>query len=172
MLKALVWGRNDPVLDALVHQVRESMSPLVLVDARLDILAASRFLRLTGGPLSQFGTVFDRRWNKEIDQLAKQFRACAEDGAIAARIVLPFSHEDAPWVCTARLTYCPIGPRLYGMGEMSFAKQRSGERRHRASWRSTPNIKKGRTMPRGKHRAARLPEVEGNPLIRLGGYQE
>lgn len=71
MLKALVWGRNDPVLDALVHQVRESMSPLVLVDARLDILAASRFLRLTGGPLSQFGTVFDRRWNKEIDQLAK-----------------------------------------------------------------------------------------------------
>lgn len=127
MLKALVWGRSDPVLDALIHQVRESMSPLVLVDARLDIIAASRFLRLTGGPLSQFGTVFDRRWNAAINDLAKRFRACAEQGAIAARIVLPFDHEDEPWVCSARLTFCPIGPRLYGMGEMSFARQRSGE---------------------------------------------
>src|SRR5690606_13892144 len=58
LLAALVWGRNDPVLDALIHQARESMSPLVLVDARLEIIAASRFLRLAGGPLGQFGTVF------------------------------------------------------------------------------------------------------------------
>lgn len=127
LLAALVWGRNDPVLDALIHQARESMSPLVLVDARLEIIAASRFLRLAGGPLGQFGTVFDRRWNPDIERLAKGFRACAEDGAIAARIVLPFEHEAEPWRCTTRLTYCPIGPRLYGMGEMSFARAKSDD---------------------------------------------
>jgi transcriptional regulator with XRE-family HTH domain len=127
MLKTLVWGRHDPLLDALVHQVRESMSPLVLVDGRLEIIAASRFLRLTGGPMSQFGAVLERRWNPGIGKLAQDFRACAQDGAIAARLVMPFSHDGEAWVCTARLTCCPIGPRLYGMGEMSFARNKSGE---------------------------------------------
>ncbi len=127
LLTALVWGRSDPVLDALVHQVRESMSPLVLVDARLDILAASRFLRLSGGPLGQFGAVLDRHWNPGIDSLARQFRALAGEGAVAVRIVLPFTHEDERWMCSARLTYCPIGPRLYGMGEMSFAREKGAE---------------------------------------------
>lgn len=125
MLRALVWGRSDPVLAALIHQVRESNLPLVLVDARLDLLAASRFLRLAGGPLSQFGPVFERRWNPEIARLATAFRACADKGATAARVVLPFVHDNRRWLCTARLTFCPIGPRLYGMGEMSFEKDRS-----------------------------------------------
>ena len=125
VLRALVWGRNEPVLDALIHQVRESNLPLVLVDARLDLLAASRFLRLAGGPLSQFGAVFERRWNPRIAELAAAFRACAEEGATAARVVLPFVYEERRWLCTAHLTFCPIGPRLYGMGEMGFEKDRT-----------------------------------------------
>lgn len=132
LLRALIWGRDDPVLEALKHQVRASDLPLVLVDARLDLLATSRFLRLAGGPLSQFGTVFERRFNPEISRLAAAFRAYADNGAVAARIVLPFAYKEQSWLCTARLTYCPIGPRLYGMGEMSFlraGKSNEGEAR-------------------------------------------
>src|SRR5690606_2009604 len=69
-----VWGRRVPSRDALVQQTRESMSARGLVAGRLEIIAASRFLRLAGGPMSQFGAVLERRWNPGIGKLAQDFR--------------------------------------------------------------------------------------------------
>lgn len=121
-IKALVWGRSDPVLAGLIHYVRGAAAPLVLFDSDLRILAASRFLRGSGGPLALFGWLFDPAVNPEYRSLKAQLDAMARRSAAGMAFEIPFSHEARPWACYGRLTFYRIEPELYALGELSFVR--------------------------------------------------
>ncbi|WMT87231.1 helix-turn-helix domain-containing protein [Pelagibacterium sp. 26DY04] len=120
-IKALIWGRADPVLAGLIHYVRGAQAPLVLFDAGLEIVAASPFLRERGGPLRLFGWLFDGEINPALAGMARRFAALAKNEPVIA-LEIPFSHEARPWACHGRLTVNRIGPDLYAIGEMSFTR--------------------------------------------------
>ena len=120
-LKALIWGRTDPVLAGLIHYVRGAQAPLVLFDGDLEIIAASPLLRERGGPLRLFGWLFDAGINPALSGMARRFSALARSEPVV-ELEIPFSHEARPWACYGRLTINRIGPDLYAIGEMSFAR--------------------------------------------------
>ncbi|WMT92073.1 helix-turn-helix transcriptional regulator [Pelagibacterium sp. H642] len=120
-IKALIWGRADPVLAGLIHYVRGAQAPLVLFDAGLEIVVASPFLRERGGPLRLFGWLFDAEINPALDGMARRFLTLAKTEPVIA-LEIPFSHEARPWACHGRLTVNRIEPDLYAIGEMSFIR--------------------------------------------------
>lgn len=120
-IQALIWGRTDPVLAGLIHYVRGAQAPLVLFDHRLEIVAASPFLRGSGGPLRLFGWLFEARINPALAGMARRFATLAGTEPVIA-LEIPFSHEARPWACHGRLTVNRIGPDLYAIGEMSFTR--------------------------------------------------
>ena len=123
-IRAMIWGREDPVLAGLIRYGRGAAGPLVLFDPALTIIAASPFLRGTGGPLALFGWLFDPQTNPEYPRLAAR---CAQLAArpqptLGIRMEMPFSHEARPWACIGRLSFYPIGPDAYAIGELSFMR--------------------------------------------------
>lgn len=120
-IRALIWGRTDPALAGLIHYVRGAQAPLALLDANLAIIAASPFLRMRGGPLSQFGWLFDAEINPVLPAMARRFQALARAEPVIT-LEIPFSHEARPWACHGRLTVNRIGLEPHAIAEMSFLR--------------------------------------------------
>ncbi|WP_158541579.1 helix-turn-helix domain-containing protein [Pelagibacterium lacus] len=120
-IRALVWGRRDEQVEALLAYVEGAHGPLALFDARLDIVAASPFLRMRGGPLAQFGWLFDAAINPVLATMAQRFQRLARSEAVIA-LAIPFTHEDEPWACRGRLSVAAVASEPYAIGEMSFAR--------------------------------------------------
>ena len=118
-IRALVWGRSDPVLAGLMHYVRGALAPLVLFDETLSVVAASPFLRGTGAPLAHFGWLFDPAINPELSRLAQRFRTLGPSTPVLS-LEIPYSHEARPWACFGRLTVNTVGADLFAIGELSF----------------------------------------------------
>ncbi|WP_127145002.1 helix-turn-helix domain-containing protein [Pelagibacterium montanilacus] len=122
-IRALVWGRDEPVLAGLIQTVRLASGPLAVFDARLQPLSASRSLRQAGGAMARFGWVFQPDQNPAVTLLARRLCAGAEASSevTGARICLPFSFEAKPWAARVRLALYRVGPEIYGLGELDFA---------------------------------------------------
>lgn len=123
-IRALVWGRTDPLLAGLVHHVRGSAAALAVLDDALRVVAASPALKPPTGALGRFGWLFDPALNLDLPFVAARFRAlaAAPPGPLGAQLAIPFTHEARPWLCTARLTLYRAGPQLWSVAEIGFAQ--------------------------------------------------
>lgn len=127
-IRALVWGRNDPLLAGLIHHVRGSGAALALLDGTLRVVAASPALKPPTGAFARFGWLFDPALNLDLPYIAARLRLLA-DGTpppLGMILAIPFQHGAQPFVCTARLSFHRDGPHVWSLAEMSFAPDDAG----------------------------------------------
>ncbi|MBH0236308.1 helix-turn-helix domain-containing protein [Methylobrevis albus] len=95
-IKQVLWGGYPAPDQSLLHFVKKSTAPLLLLDEQADIVAISQGLGAPGGDFERFGWVLRSDPNSRFGQIADRLRAVLANphGVIAADIRVPFEDGD------------------------------------------------------------------------------
>lgn len=121
-IRALVFGRTDPQLVALIHLVETTSAAMALYDEEHRLIVASRNLSHPGGPFQQWGWLFDPGANPAFGPIHRRYRAILADpeGTVGLRVRVPFRVGDEPWCAEARQTIHVVGGAGVALAEIAF----------------------------------------------------
>lgn len=121
-IRALVYGRPDPQLLALVHLVETTSAAMALYDAEDNLIVASRNLAHPGGPFRQWGWLFDPGAHPAFAPVYRRYRAilARPEGTVGLRIRVPFRVGEDPWCAESRRTILLAGGSGVCLAEIAF----------------------------------------------------
>lgn len=114
-IRRLIWGPEADPLVALRYFVEESHQNLLLIDATHAIIACSRPLKLSPGPLDRFGWVIDPQKNPAFAPAHARFceLLARPAGVVSLRITIPFVENGRDWCAIITKTiHTVVGTRL------------------------------------------------------------
>ncbi|CAN7384333.1 helix-turn-helix domain-containing protein [Devosia sp. LjRoot3] len=114
-IRRLICGPEADPLVALRYFVEESHQNLLLMDASHTIIACSRPLKLSSGPLDRFGWVIDPQKNPAFAPVHARFceLLARPAGVVSLKITIPFVENGRDWCAIITKTiHTVVGTRL------------------------------------------------------------
>lgn len=121
-IRALVFGRDETQLAALIHFVQTSLAPLALFDADHLLVAASAPLGQDGAPFAHWRWLFDVGAHAAYGPVLARYRdiLARPGGVVGLRIRVPFLLDGEPWLAQAEMTICATGGTHASIAEITF----------------------------------------------------
>lgn len=121
-IRRLIWGPEADPLLALRHFVEQSHQNLLLLDAAQLVIACSRPLRQSPGPLDRFGWVTDPRKNPAYAPAHARFSEllARPSGVVSLKITIPFEQDGRAWCAIITKTIHTIAATRVCLVEPSF----------------------------------------------------
>lgn len=121
-IRRLIWGPEADPLIALRYFVEESHQNLLLMDANRTVIARSKPLKPSPGPLDRFGWVLDPVKNPAFAPAHSRFceLLARPSGVVSLKITIPFVEAGRDWCATITKTIHTVAGTRICLVEPSF----------------------------------------------------